>query len=388
VYIGTGMTVDQCIFNAQAAGYTYAGLQYGGECYAGNSTGYTKVADTECNMACTANSLATCGGSWRNSVWQVPTSHPVTKAGGPLVAAHSDCAAAVIAADSYCGTFGWDSLCVSEASRICLSRYVTRPRVESGRVMADTCVEPKLSGYPACPLRGLGSASQECCRRALVLNGVYQVQDPSFTQGKGRRVRRTNFLDVSTPYGTSRIKSTLIPDPCVTRQNGAAGCATPHHLWQAAGPGAPLYPDCSGTGGPVPCNNLIFSDAQIDTGYTDLISPGSYKLPIRYELVTLMSMLITTNGHYEIDARNFSGSSILAPDPDFNAANMEAVWLWRTSQDDGWYFSGLALGQTAVEGVPYCYSDVSPQRTGGTTLINNVSLCDWYPSWRSLESKF
>ena len=64
-----GETVESCVQKAAAAGYAYAGLQWYGECYAGNTLGYTLVADSQCNTACSANTAEMCGGSWRNSIY-------------------------------------------------------------------------------------------------------------------------------------------------------------------------------------------------------------------------------------------------------------------------------------------------------------------------------
>ena len=69
-----GDTVESCVQKAAAAGYAYAGLQWYGECYAGNTAGYTQVADSQCNTACSANSAEMCGGSWRNSIYSTGAS--------------------------------------------------------------------------------------------------------------------------------------------------------------------------------------------------------------------------------------------------------------------------------------------------------------------------
>ncbi|HME43093.1 MAG TPA: WSC domain-containing protein, partial [Syntrophorhabdales bacterium] len=47
----------------------YAGVQYYGQCFAGNTVGYTKVADSQCNTPCSANTAEMCGGSWLNSIY-------------------------------------------------------------------------------------------------------------------------------------------------------------------------------------------------------------------------------------------------------------------------------------------------------------------------------
>src|SRR6185503_12007319 len=50
-----GETIASCRAKAAANGYAYAGLQYYGECFGGNTLGYTQVADSECNTPCSAN---------------------------------------------------------------------------------------------------------------------------------------------------------------------------------------------------------------------------------------------------------------------------------------------------------------------------------------------
>lgn len=67
--ISSGATVESCVAAAAAGGYEYAGVQYGGQCFAGNSLGYTKEANSDCSMECSANSAETCGGSWLNSIY-------------------------------------------------------------------------------------------------------------------------------------------------------------------------------------------------------------------------------------------------------------------------------------------------------------------------------
>jgi len=63
----------KCFEAAMAAGYKYVGLQYGGECFAGNSVGkYGKRPDGECNMDCKKDPSRKCGAGWRNSVFTFP----------------------------------------------------------------------------------------------------------------------------------------------------------------------------------------------------------------------------------------------------------------------------------------------------------------------------
>lgn len=56
--------VTDCTSACSSAGFTYAGLEYGNECYCGSSiqNGGHPIADNSCNMACTADKSQLCGG--------------------------------------------------------------------------------------------------------------------------------------------------------------------------------------------------------------------------------------------------------------------------------------------------------------------------------------
>jgi len=47
-------------------GYRYAGVEYGNQCFCGNTwpSSYSKVADNECNFTCAGDPTQTCGGFW------------------------------------------------------------------------------------------------------------------------------------------------------------------------------------------------------------------------------------------------------------------------------------------------------------------------------------
>lgn len=65
----SGATVASCVALARKLGYRYAGLQFGGQCWAGDATGFTPADAAECGMKCTADGNQKCGGGWRNSIW-------------------------------------------------------------------------------------------------------------------------------------------------------------------------------------------------------------------------------------------------------------------------------------------------------------------------------
>jgi hypothetical protein len=72
---GGSMSVEICLIDCAHAGYAYAGVQYGNQCFCGNSYGKYGTA-TDCNMKCSANSGETCGGVYANSIYKVPASPP------------------------------------------------------------------------------------------------------------------------------------------------------------------------------------------------------------------------------------------------------------------------------------------------------------------------
>ena len=83
--MAAGATQASCIASATARGFAYAGLQYGGACFAGNVLGYERMADAECSMPCSAAPGDNCGGAWRNRIHAtgiaVPAPTPATYLG-------------------------------------------------------------------------------------------------------------------------------------------------------------------------------------------------------------------------------------------------------------------------------------------------------------------
>ncbi|TLS29690.1 hypothetical protein PpBr36_00474 [Pyricularia pennisetigena] len=67
------MTVEKCQAACKGNGYRFAGLEYYGECRCGSSIGGSKVAESECGLACTGNKTQVCGGNNRLSIYEDPT---------------------------------------------------------------------------------------------------------------------------------------------------------------------------------------------------------------------------------------------------------------------------------------------------------------------------
>lgn len=68
---GTGMTVEFCVRGCASQGYTYAGLEFGDECYCGTSidNNQTSAAPADCNMPCSGDSTEICGARDRLSLY-------------------------------------------------------------------------------------------------------------------------------------------------------------------------------------------------------------------------------------------------------------------------------------------------------------------------------
>ncbi|KPV72855.1 uncharacterized protein RHOBADRAFT_55528 [Rhodotorula graminis WP1] len=69
-------TVAACVGAAKSAGYSYVGLEYGGECWAGNAlaSGAKEVAFGKCDMVCEGNKLNVCGGGNALSLYKLTRS--------------------------------------------------------------------------------------------------------------------------------------------------------------------------------------------------------------------------------------------------------------------------------------------------------------------------
>ncbi|KAL7423189.1 hypothetical protein Q5752_002489 [Cryptotrichosporon argae] len=67
-YSDTTNEPDKCIATCIDAGYKYAGLQFGKECWCGSELKGIATAPTDCNMRC-EDGKSHCGGGCCNNVW-------------------------------------------------------------------------------------------------------------------------------------------------------------------------------------------------------------------------------------------------------------------------------------------------------------------------------
>ncbi|WRT68981.1 uncharacterized protein IL334_005963 [Kwoniella shivajii] len=93
----TAMTQELCLSTCLSKGFTYAGMEYGNQCFCGNGVTYGEwssgagVDDSACNEVCTGNSAENCGGDWR--LWSFHyTTKPAASSASSSAAASSSSA--------------------------------------------------------------------------------------------------------------------------------------------------------------------------------------------------------------------------------------------------------------------------------------------------------
>jgi len=75
--VASSGTIESCKSACSAAGFVYAGLQNGHECWCGNSYGNNGVApENDCITPCSGSSSETCGAGYRNSVYRSGKNFP------------------------------------------------------------------------------------------------------------------------------------------------------------------------------------------------------------------------------------------------------------------------------------------------------------------------
>jgi hypothetical protein len=68
-----GLSLEVCAAQCRGINEQFFGVQEGVLCHCGRSYGrYGRVDDSECKTPCQGNDKQMCGGSWRNSVYQLP----------------------------------------------------------------------------------------------------------------------------------------------------------------------------------------------------------------------------------------------------------------------------------------------------------------------------
>jgi len=66
------LTIDDCLSLCEDKGYSFAGVEFGVECYCGHSVPTTiTYSDSACNVACSGDSTEICGGGWALDLYEL-----------------------------------------------------------------------------------------------------------------------------------------------------------------------------------------------------------------------------------------------------------------------------------------------------------------------------
>ncbi|KAK6341387.1 hypothetical protein TWF696_008464 [Orbilia brochopaga] len=128
-----GMTVEKCINAAKDAGYIYAGVEYGVECWAGNTIrpeSQPANSPTECSMSCSGNSTQRCGGNDRINVYLAgaATSSTTTTTTGTVTAGTTSSQTTTAAATTTTGQVGNPETYLGYVHNGCYAEPSTGPK--------------------------------------------------------------------------------------------------------------------------------------------------------------------------------------------------------------------------------------------------------------------
>ncbi|KAK3950414.1 WSC domain-containing protein [Pseudoneurospora amorphoporcata] len=147
------MTIEKCVSVCKGNGFRYAGLEYYGVCYCGNTVNGQQLAEASCNYPCTSNSSQVCGGTDIISIYQDPTFLPVDE---------------VTVAD-------YDHLgCWTDDSEYGKALAYPQDQLDGSTLTTEKCLEAcREGGYPLAGAEFGG----ECWCGVVIGNGTFSAPD-------------------------------------------------------------------------------------------------------------------------------------------------------------------------------------------------------------------
>ncbi|KAK4580137.1 hypothetical protein LTR86_000340 [Recurvomyces mirabilis] len=170
------LTTDTCLSTCRAAGYPYAGTEYGNECHCGssfdNGGGVASDGNAGCSFACAGNSSEICGGSQRLSMYEyintdgtvsntAPASSTSPVASSPTTTTTSSPVATTLPSD-------WQhSACYVDQTN---GRILPQQQPDSSSLTPVSCINTcAAAGYS---VAGVEYSSQCFCGNAIVNGGA------------------------------------------------------------------------------------------------------------------------------------------------------------------------------------------------------------------------
>ncbi|RXK35703.1 hypothetical protein M231_07031 [Tremella mesenterica] len=146
----TNLTIDSCLTTCEDKGFTYAGVEFGEECYCGNKLPTSlNYKDGGCTVVCTGNSGEMCGGEWTLDLYELvsgstscnstPSATTSLQAGGAWAVPTGYSASSTSSSSSTTSTFATGTTVVSSTTDVSTGT-TTSPSTGTGTGTSPTTV--------------------------------------------------------------------------------------------------------------------------------------------------------------------------------------------------------------------------------------------------------
>jgi hypothetical protein len=205
------MTIALCTAACKAGGYSYAGAEYGGECYCSNSApanGATSLT-SGCAMTCNGNSSEFCGAGNQLNVYKAGTPPVVLKTGWYYKGCYVDNNPGRALANGQNVLGGAANMTVENCESACKAAGYSLAGVEySGECYCDNSFQPggviAPDGETGCSMACNGNTTQMC--------------------GGANRLNVYSYYDASAPTSTAAATSVSTAAPTTPAGWTAVGC--------------------------------------------------------------------------------------------------------------------------------------------------------------------
>ncbi|ORY19791.1 hypothetical protein BCR34DRAFT_595240 [Clohesyomyces aquaticus] len=224
-----GLTTESCLAACKTAGFAYAGTEYGGECYCGNSFvnggGPAPDGNTGCNMPCNGNAQETCGGPNRLNVYQFGDG-PISSSSISVTATATGTTATsstVPTSTSLPPGWSYQGCWVDGAD----GRVMNNQRPDSSQSTVESCISTCSGlGYS---VAGIEYGVQCFCDNFLRMGATKASESDCSMACPGNSAEKCGAGNRLSVYSNSTL--TVIPVPAVQKTNltGSwqyAGCVT------------------------------------------------------------------------------------------------------------------------------------------------------------------